>query len=135
MSVDPDSLPPVRRARVRAWARRRRSTELVYRAVVLAIGAFLVGAGLVMLVLPGPGWAAVIVGLVVLASEYAWARGPLDAVKRAASAAAKQASDPARRRLTMAITGALALLAGAGASWYVFSYGWSVEGLRWLPFV
>lgn len=135
MSFDRDPLPPVRRARLRAWARRRRSTELVYRAVVLAIGAFLVGAGLVMLVLPGPGWAAVIFGLVVLASEYTWARRPLDAVKRAAYAAAKQASDPARRRLTMAITGALALLAGAGASWYVVSYGWSVEGLRWLPFV
>jgi hypothetical protein len=38
-----------------------------------------------MLVLPGPGWAAVILGLVVLATEFAWAERVLTPVRRLAA--------------------------------------------------
>lgn len=55
----------------RDWARRRHSTHLVLKAVVLASGATLVVAGAAMLVLPGPGVAAILLGLVVLGSEFA----------------------------------------------------------------
>jgi len=49
---------------------------------VLVLGLTLLAAGAVMLVLPGPGWAAIILGLVVLASEYVWAERLLDPLKR-----------------------------------------------------
>ena len=54
----------------RDWARRRHSTHLVLKGVVLLVGAVLVVAGIAMLVLPGPGWAAIFLGLVVLGSEF-----------------------------------------------------------------
>lgn len=54
----------------RDWARRRHSTHLVLKGVVLLLGAGLVVAGIAMLVLPGPGWAAIFLGLVVLGSEF-----------------------------------------------------------------
>jgi uncharacterized protein (TIGR02611 family) len=68
--------------RARDWARRRRTTHLALKAVVLVLGLTLLAAGAVMLVLPGPGWAAIILGLVVLASEYVWAERLLDPLKR-----------------------------------------------------
>jgi uncharacterized protein (TIGR02611 family) len=56
----------------------------VLKVVVLALGLSLLAAGAAMLVLPGPGWAAIVLGLVVLASEYAWAERLLDPLRAAA---------------------------------------------------
>ncbi len=71
--------------RVRDWARRRPTTHLALKVVVLAFGLTLVVAGAAMLVLPGPGWAAILLGLVVLASEYVWAERALDPLSRLAN--------------------------------------------------
>lgn len=68
--------------RVQHHARRRRSTHLLLKTVVLGVGAALVIAGAVMLVVPGPGWAAIILGLIVLASEFAWAERALAPLRR-----------------------------------------------------
>ena len=78
--------PPPSRAHLRAhdWARRRPATHLVLKAVVLATGLTLLVAGAAMLVLPGPGWAAIFLGLVILASEYVWAERLLDPLRRLA---------------------------------------------------
>jgi uncharacterized protein (TIGR02611 family) len=54
------------------------------RIAVTVVGCALVAAGLVMLVIPGPGLLVIIAGLAVLASEYAWARRTLDVAKRRA---------------------------------------------------
>jgi len=54
----------------RDWARRRRSTHLALKTAVALAGLGLVVAGAAMLVLPGPGWAAIFLGLVVLGSEF-----------------------------------------------------------------
>lgn len=80
--------------RLRDWARRRRSTHLALKLGVLMLGGALVLAGVVMLVLPGPGVAAILLGLVVLASEYAWAQRLRDPLWARASSAL----DSARRR-------------------------------------
>jgi len=37
------------------------------------IGFAIVGAGIVMLVTPGPGWAAIFLGFAILATEFAFA--------------------------------------------------------------
>ena len=115
------ALPPHLRAR--AWARRRRSTHVAWQAGVLLAGFGLVGAGIAMLVLPGPGWAAIILGLVVLASEYAWARRLLDPVRRWAKRAADGALDPRVRRRNLVILAGLVVVVVAATAWYVTSYG------------
>lgn len=51
----------------RAW---RRTPTPVRRPLVLVVGVLLIIAGLAMLVLPGPGWAAIFLGLAILASEF-----------------------------------------------------------------
>ncbi|TMF56890.1 MAG: hypothetical protein E6I16_13620 [Chloroflexi bacterium] len=45
----------------------------VRRLTVLVIGSIVLIAGLLMLVLPGPGILVIIVGLAILATEFVWA--------------------------------------------------------------
>lgn len=118
-------LPPHLRAR--AWARRRRSTHVLWQAGVLLVGFGLVLAGIAMLVLPGPGWAAIILGLIVLASEYAWARRLLDPVRRWARKAADAALDPRVRKRNLAIAGSLAVVGVGLAIWYVAAFGFTLQ--------
>jgi uncharacterized protein (TIGR02611 family) len=118
-------LPPHLRAR--AWARRRRSTHVLWQAGVLLVGFGLVAAGVAMLVLPGPGWATIILGLIVLASEYAWARRLLDPVKRWARKAADAAMDPRVRRRNLVILGLVVVVGAALAIWYVVAFGFTLQ--------
>jgi drug/metabolite transporter (DMT)-like permease len=50
----------------------------------VVFGFTLLGAGLAMLVLPGPGIVAIMVALAVLGAEFVWARRLLDRMKEAA---------------------------------------------------
>ena len=50
----------------------------VRRGGVFLVGTTLLIAGAAMLVLPGPGIAVILLGLVVLAREFSWARRALD---------------------------------------------------------
>ncbi|HZD69146.1 MAG TPA: PGPGW domain-containing protein [Actinomycetes bacterium] len=72
----------------------RRFARQAWRVVVLVVGLALVAAGLVMLVTPGPGIAAVLAGLALLATEFAWARRLLAYARRRFDAA----RDQVRRR-------------------------------------
>ena len=46
------------------------------------LGGFtLLGAGIIMLVTPGPGWLTIVAGLAVLAAEYVWAQRLLARLK------------------------------------------------------
>lgn len=51
----------------------RRLPAVVRKPLVLIVGSALVIAGLALLVLPGPGWAAIFLGFAVLATEFAFA--------------------------------------------------------------
>jgi uncharacterized protein (TIGR02611 family) len=125
-------LPPHMRAR--AWARRRRATHVLWQAGVLLIGFGLVAAGLAMLVLPGPGWATIILGFIVLASEYAWARRLLEPVRRWARKAAQAALDPRVRKRNIAIASGVAVVAAVGIAWYVASFGLTLQPITGLVF-
>lgn len=59
------------------------------RVIVTVMGVTVVLAGIAMLVLPGPGWIAIIAGLGLLATEYVWARRLLEKAKEQASRSAK----------------------------------------------
>lgn len=51
------------------------------RVVKVAIGFALLLAGLVMLVIPGPGLVTIVLGLALLATEFVWARQLLARIK------------------------------------------------------
>jgi uncharacterized protein (TIGR02611 family) len=58
---------------IRATIRANRIANAFWRTAIFFIGFFLVGVGLVLLVLPGPGWLLIFLGFVTLATEFAWA--------------------------------------------------------------
>jgi uncharacterized protein (TIGR02611 family) len=69
-----------------------------WRGIVLVVGLVLIGAGLVMMVTPGPGIAAILAGLALLSTEFAWAKRVLDWVRRRFAAAREEVRRRATRR-------------------------------------
>lgn len=67
------------------------------RIAVTVVGAVLVAAGLVMLVLPGPGLLVVAAGFAVLGTEYVWAATVLERGKQAAAAIGRRIPRPHRK--------------------------------------
>ncbi|TFC16368.1 TIGR02611 family protein [Cryobacterium algoritolerans] len=63
---------PIRRLllRCRAWVELHRRVRWIYRILVGLLGAGIVGIGLILVPLPGPGWLIVFLGLAVLGTEY-----------------------------------------------------------------
>ena len=57
------------------------TVQQVKRFFKILAGFTLLAFGVVMLVTPGPGWAAIIGGLAILAAEYVWARRLLNRLK------------------------------------------------------
>ena|SRR3984893_2601449 len=55
------------------------------RLVVAIVGFTVTLLGVVMLVTPGPGWLAILLGLGVLGVEFAWARRLLGRLKKGAA--------------------------------------------------
>ncbi len=53
----------------------------VARIAKIAGGFFLLGAGIAMIALPGPGWLTIAAALAILAGEFLWARRLLDRLK------------------------------------------------------
>lgn len=62
-----------------------------------SVGGTLVVVGLVLLVLPGPGIPILLLGLLVLATEFAWAEATLHRVKKHGQSAGRLARDAARK--------------------------------------
>ena len=106
--------------------------QMVWRAVATTLGVLIVLAGLSLLVLPGPGWAIIFLGLAVLATEYAWAHRLLRVTKDKAQGAASSAFAPEHRKRTFVLSLIVVLLIAAFVSWYVYRYGWTTDGaLGW----
>ena len=59
--------------------------KVVRRVIVSVVGATVVLIGIALLVLPGPAFVVIPVGLAILATEYAWARRWLKKARRIAS--------------------------------------------------
>jgi uncharacterized protein (TIGR02611 family) len=110
------------------FVQRYRALHLTWRAVIFFIGVAIVVGGIAMLVLPGPGWVAIIVGFSVLATEFVWAQRMLDWAKRQASKATQQALDPKVRRRNLILLTAGLILLGVGVTVYVQIYGFALPG-------
>lgn len=62
--------------------------RLLRRLAVGVLGGLVVVVGLLLVPLPGPGWAIVFAGFALLGTEYAWAERGLQAVRRRLAPAA-----------------------------------------------
>ncbi len=91
---------------------------LVWRIVIAVVGALLVGVGLLLIPLPGPGWAIVFVGLAVWATEFVWAQRLLVFARRTV----RSWTDWALRQ-SLAVRALLAV-AGVAVLLGVFYLGW-----------
>ena len=114
----------------RAAARTNRALDATWKLIVLVVGLTLVGLGLFFLLFPGPGWATLILGLIVLASEYSWAKQLLNPVRKFTSALAMRIlSDEYKKRrmhIGLAISfGIVVLLYAYWAEW-----GLTLDGIR-----
>ncbi|MFJ7268340.1 TIGR02611 family protein [Streptomyces sp. NPDC099050] len=101
----------------------RRSLHLSWQVGVFVVGLAVVGAGVAMLVLPGPGWVAIFAGLAIWATEFAWAHFALRWTKRKVSEAAQKALDPKVRRRNIILTSVGLAIAGVLIGFYLWKYG------------
>jgi len=54
----------------RKW---KRIPKAVRKPLVFIVGSAVVSTGILMLIFPGPGWAAIFVGFAILATEFTFA--------------------------------------------------------------
>jgi uncharacterized protein (TIGR02611 family) len=97
--------------RVRARQARHRQRNRIYRIGFATLGFVVLLAGVVMLVTPGPGIPVLVLGLGMLALEFAWAERWLERILNRAEQAVDQLTQgsPVRQAAVVAIgLGALA---------------------------
>ena len=89
--------------RVRAQQMRHRQRHRLYRIGFAVVGFLVLAAGLVMLVTPGPGIPVLILGLAMLALEFAWAERWLERIATKAEQAVEEVTkgSPVRRALVL----------------------------------
>ena len=111
-------------------ARTNRALDATWKLIVLVIGLTLVGLGIFFLLFPGPGWATLLLGLIVLASEYNWANRLLHPVRRfTSSMALKIMSDEYKqRRMHIALTSTFLLVVLLYAYWN--EWGLTMDGVK-----
>lgn len=82
------------------------------RLLVFILGVAVLAAGVAMLALPGPGLVVIIVGLVILATEFAWAERMLDKTTAKAAGAATKVTGNKNGQLALAASGVGMIVAG-----------------------
>jgi hypothetical protein len=108
---------------------RREPTEAEARRgvalrLVRAVGGFvLIGIGIALLVLPGPGWLVIILGLSLL--PFAWAERTIAGIRRKVPGIPDDGAIPAR---TWVVMGVIAAAAMAGALLFGDAIGRWVSG-------
>jgi uncharacterized protein (TIGR02611 family) len=107
----------------RERVRRRPWLNSVWRITVFTVGVTVLLAGVAMLVLPGPGWAAIFVGFAILATEFAWAQRALRSAKEKASKAKEKALDPRVRRRNQILAICAGVIVAAAIVAYLTAFG------------
>ncbi|AXI80682.1 TIGR02611 family protein [Peterkaempfera bronchialis] len=107
-----------------AFIRRSRSLHLTWRIAILVVGVAVIVAGILLLPLPGPGWAVIFAGLAILATEFTWAQRLLHWARTKVTEYARRAVDPRVRRRNLAILAGVLVLLALGVALYVAKRGW-----------
>jgi uncharacterized protein (TIGR02611 family) len=117
-------------ARFRASIRKNALLNTAWRVGVFTVGVTVLAGGLIMMVAPGPGILGIIVGLAILATEFAWAQRALHHAKEAAEKAKEKALDPRKKRRNTILAVLGGLLAGAAVITYLvvydFTFPWAI---------
>lgn len=71
---------------VRSWVYERPGGGKAWRVGIALSGLVVIAVGIVLLVVPGPGWLVIFAGLGIWATEFAWARSLLRFVRRTVDA-------------------------------------------------
>lgn len=82
------------------------------RLMILIVGFAVLLAGIAMLALPGPGMLVIILGLVILAQEFAWAEKVLDRTASTAAGAATKVTGNNTGRAALAFSGCSLIIGG-----------------------
>ena len=117
-----------KRVHARRDPRQNTVINVTWRALVLLVGLTLITVGIALLVLPGPGWGSILLGLAILATEYTWANRLLAPVRRRVRAeAARMQRFSKRQRLAISSATVAATIGGtAFGVWYLTQYGWTM---------
>ena len=107
------------------------------KVVVTLVGGLVMLAGVVMLFTPGQGILAIVLGLAILATEYAWAERWLKKARDRAAEAKRRAAemDPKVRRRRLLLAGVATLLVVGAVVAYLATYDWptfAVDGWDWV---
>ncbi len=106
------SEPPALVQKLREQRERHLERSKIYRGAFVVAGATVVLAGLALLVLPGPAFLVIPIGLAMLSLEFTWAERLLEKALTHADTATKRAKETT---LKQRILSGLAVAAGAGA--------------------
>lgn len=113
------------------FIKRSRPLHLSWQVGVFIVGLAVVGAGVVMLPLPGPGWLVIFGGMAIWATEFVWAQLVLRWTKRKVTEAAQRALDPKVRRRNIILTTTGVVIIGVLLGIYVWKFGivmpWKID--------
>ncbi|MFE7776075.1 TIGR02611 family protein [Streptomyces sp. NPDC057445] len=118
-------------SRAPEFVRARRTLHLSWQVGVFIVGLAVVGAGVVMLPLPGPGWLVIFGGMAIWATEFVWAQLVLRWTKRKVTEAAQRALDPRVRRRNIILTTTGLVIIAVLVGIYVWKFGivmpWKID--------
>lgn len=117
---------------LRERARSNAILDNLWRVGVAVSGLVVVVVGLILVPLPGPGWAIVAVGVFIWATEFKWARGVLDRLRFAISTSKKVVTHPKLRLFWNIVSLLLGVTLIIVTIWYLMRYGLSLDGFRQL---
>ncbi|MEV3932767.1 MULTISPECIES: TIGR02611 family protein [unclassified Streptomyces] len=118
-------------SRAPGFIRASRVLHLSWQVGIFLVGLAVVGAGIVMLPLPGPGWLVIFGGMAIWATEFVWAQLVLRWTRRKVTEAAQRALDPEVRRRNIALTAVGLVIIAVLVGVYVWKFGivmpWKIE--------
>lgn len=123
--------------RVHRFLHSNPALAMTTKIVVTLVGGLVMLAGVVMIFTPGQGILAIILGLAILATEYAWAARWLRKAKEKAEEAKRRTEqmDPKVRRRRLLLMAAAIVLVCAALVWYLAVYDWpdfAIGGWNWV---
>ncbi|MEV6400085.1 TIGR02611 family protein [Streptomyces sp. NPDC051907] len=118
-----EATEPVLGSKAPHFIKRSRTLHLSWQVGVFIVGLAVVGAGIVMLPLPGPGWLVIFGGMAIWATEFVWAQLVLRWTKRKVTEAAQRALDPRVRRRNIILTTIGLVIVAVLVGIYVWKFG------------
>jgi uncharacterized protein (TIGR02611 family) len=110
-------------SRAPGFIKASRALHLVWKVGVFMVGLAVIGGGIILLPLPGPGWLVIFGGVAIWGTEFVWAQRMLRWAKRKVTDAAHKAMDPKVRRRNIALTAVGVVIVAALVALYVWKFG------------